>query len=140
MFQKMKKDEARFVRCDKLFILRVKLFYKWTYKMQKISGYLFTCEWTSSCWMSSNQLLSAFIHFRNRNKIINENRRIVLGVDELKNPDCITQLGTQLEKNTFNESSNRTNTKKIVPMVGILYKIRHYTSKSVLMTIFHAHI
>ena len=80
-----------------------------------------------------------FTHFRKRSKNI-LCQDVVQDSSTLQYKNVVKQLGFLLEKNFSMDLQIEQIRKRIEPIVGVLYKIRNYTSKKVLMTVFHAHI
>lgn len=71
---------------------------------------------------------------KTREEVINFNNM------PIKRTKIVTQLGLCLDEHVTFEHHVEQVRKRIRPMVGILYKIRRYTPKNVLMMIFNAHI
>lgn len=81
-----------------------------------------------------------FLNFMRRFKLTEENKEIIVNETKLPQVKIIKHLGLWIDQHLSFEQHVENVRRKVNPMIGILYKIRNYAPKNILMTIFHAHV
>jgi Reverse transcriptase (RNA-dependent DNA polymerase) len=105
-----------------------------TYDLQLVTEYMRMNRLT----LNINK--STHITFHTRFQKISNGKSLNFNGMDLKTPVNIKHLGIVLDKHlTFDPHIEKLR-KKISPLVGILYRIRQFTPKNILMAIFNAHI